>query len=89
MMVNLNTLKLSGTRMKSYIQDLCGDEDSAVIDVAILNCLLQDTIFEKLVNWVGKPVTEKDIADVARDILPKPLCYGTICVNLKRGDGDE
>jgi hypothetical protein len=75
--------------MKSYIQDLCGDEDSAVIDVAILECCLKDAIFEKLVSWDGKPVTEKDIADMTRDILPKPLCYGTIQINMKRGDDDE
>jgi len=36
--------------MKSYIQDLCGDEDSAVVDVAILNCLLQDAVFEALLG---------------------------------------
>ena len=35
---------------KAYIQDLCGDEDSAVIDVAILQCLLQDAIFEALLG---------------------------------------
>lgn len=36
--------------MKSYIQDLCGDEDTVVIDCAILNCLLQDAIFEALMG---------------------------------------
>lgn len=36
--------------MKSYIQDLCGDENPIDIDLAILQCLLQDAMFEKLLN---------------------------------------
>ena len=36
--------------MKSYIQDLCGDEDTVVIDVAILQCMLQEAIFEALLG---------------------------------------
>ena len=75
--------------MKAYIQDLCGDENPIDIDCAILQCMLQEAIFEKLVSWDGKSVTEKDIADLARDILPKPLCYGTIYVNLERGCDNE
>jgi hypothetical protein len=44
--------------MKSYIQDLCGDEDTVVIDCAILQCRMQDVIFEILLKQVGKPLTE-------------------------------
>jgi hypothetical protein len=45
--------------MKSYIQDLCGDENPIDIDVAILQCLLQDAIFEKLVGNIGVPIGDK------------------------------
>lgn len=34
--------------MKAYIQDLCGDENPVDIDCAVLQCMLQDAIFEKL-----------------------------------------
>ena len=44
--------------MKSYIQDLCGDENPIVIDCAILQCMLQEAIFERLVAVQGrKPAT--------------------------------
>lgn len=48
--------------MKAYIQDLCGDEGSGTeqspvdIDCAILQCMLQDAIFEKLVGNCGKDI---------------------------------
>lgn len=47
--------------MKSYIQDICGDEDTVVIDCAILQCMLQDAIFEKL---VGKPIDFDTLTEV-------------------------
>jgi len=52
--------------MKAYIQDICGDEDPLDIDVAILQCLLQDAIFELLRQQVGKPVTEEVHHDIIR-----------------------
>lgn len=54
--------------MKSYIQDLCGDEDPVVIDTAILQCMLQDTIFEKLVGNIGVPIGDK-VHNVIWDLL--------------------
>ena len=60
--------------MKAYIQDLCGDEDTVVIDCAILNCLLQDAIFEILLKQVGKPVTE----EVQYEIIRYVSCTHTL-----------
>lgn len=51
--------------MKSYIQDLCGDEDTVVIDYAILQCMLQDAVFEKL---VGKPFNTDVMAEL-KDVV--------------------
>lgn len=51
--------------MKSYIQDLCGDENPVDIDVAILQCMLQDVIFEKLVD----SMTNKTAIDKAHGIV--------------------
>ena len=76
--------------MKSYIQDLCGDENPIDIDCAILQCMLQDAIFERLVAGQGrKPATMDDIENVCRVVLPKPLRYVSICINLERGDDNE
>jgi hypothetical protein len=36
--------------MKAYIQDLCGDENPIDIDCAILQCMLQDVMFEALLG---------------------------------------
>lgn len=52
--------------MKSYIQDFCGDEDSVVIDLAILQCMLQEVIFEKL---VGKPMIKTKMSVIVGLIL--------------------
>lgn len=51
--------------MKSYIQDLCGDENPVDIDCAILQCMLQDAIFEKL---VGKPFNTDVMAEL-KDVI--------------------
>lgn len=78
--------------MKAYIQDLCGDEDPVVIDVAILECCLQDVIFEKL---VGKPInktTQEEIVSVVYDLiepyLPPPPSM-IIDLTSKRGDDEN
>lgn len=47
--------------MKAYIQDLCGDEDHVVVDCAILQCMLQDAIFERV---VGKPTTSETLKEL-------------------------
>ena len=60
--------------MKSYIQDLCGDEDTVVIDCAILQCRMQDVIFEILLKQVGKPVTE----EVQYEIMKYVTCTHTL-----------
>lgn len=57
--------------MKSYIQDLCGDEDSAVIDYAILECNLKDAIFEKLVGSMMNKGTIDKTHDVIWDFLSR------------------
>lgn len=77
--------------MKSYIQDLCGDENPIVIDVAILQCMLQDAIFEKL---VGSSINS-DAVDIVHNVLwdfigqydNKPA--RSIDLTLKRGDDGE
>lgn len=60
--------------MKSYIQDLCGDENPIDIDCAILQCMLQDAIFEILLKQVGKPVTE----EAHRKIIRYVSCTHTL-----------
>lgn len=60
--------------MKSYIQDLCGDENPIDIDCAILQCMLQDAIFEALLQQIGKPVTE----ELHRDIIRYVSCTQTL-----------
>jgi len=47
--------------MKAYIQDICGDEDPLDIDVAILQCLLQDAIFEKFIGMKTKEIKYADV----------------------------
>ena len=58
--------------MKAYIQDLCGDEDPLDIDVAILQCLLQDAIFEKFIGMKTKEVHCADVLDATSGVI-----YGT------------
>lgn len=55
--------------MKAYIQDLCGDEDTLDIDRAILQCLLQDAIFEKLIGMKTKEVKYADVVDVINRVI--------------------
>lgn len=68
--------------MKSYIQDLCGDEDSVVIDCAILSCLLQDAIFEAL---LGKKFGSVPFGggDCTSFTLPHPIKYVTTSYTLE------
>ena len=77
--------------MKSYIQDLCGDEDSVVIDLAILQCMLQEAIFEKLVNAPTNTIRMEDVDgaiwNVIRPYITPPSMV--IDLTLKRGDDDE
>ena len=51
--------------MKSYIQGLCGDENPIDIDCAILQCMLQDAIFERL---IGKPVTSDTMDEINKAV---------------------
>lgn len=78
--------------MKSYIQDLCGDEDHVVVDCAILQCMLQDAIFEKLVGAPVNKATMEEIENVIYEIidpyLPAPPSM-IIDLVLKRGDDDD
>lgn len=55
--------------MKAYIQDLCGDEDTLDIDRAILQCLLQDAIFEKLIGMKTKEVKCADVLDAINGVM--------------------
>lgn len=61
--------------MKAYIQDLCGDEDHVVVDCAILQCMLQDAIFEKLVGNVGKPIDFDTLTEVNISINQIMMSY--------------
>lgn len=58
--------------MKAYIQDLCGDEYPLDIDVAILQHLLQDAIFEKFIGMKTKEVHCADVLDATSGVI-----YGT------------
>lgn len=60
--------------MKSYIQDLCGDEDPLDIDRAILQCLLQDAIFEKLIGMKTKEVKCADVLDAINEVMCRTSC---------------
>ena len=52
--------------MKSYIQsELVGDEDDVVIDCAILECLLQEAVFDALINT---PTNKFSMEEVDRAI---------------------
>lgn len=66
--------------MKSYIQDLCGDEDTVVIDVAILNCLLQDAIYRVLAEEVNE---ETDASDNCGYRYPGSIKYVTASYTLE------
>lgn len=77
--------------MKSYIQDLCGDEDTVVIDCAILKCRMQDVIFEKLVNAPTNTIRMEDVDgaiwNVIRPYITPPSMV--IDLSLKRGVNNE
>lgn len=76
--------------MKAYIQDLCGDENPVDIDCAILQCVLQDAIFERLVAGQGrKPATMEEVEAICRVVLPYPIprVWGTLTLTI--GDKDE
>lgn len=71
----------------SYIQDLVGDENPIDIHCAILQCMLQDAIFERLVAGQGrKPATMEEITDICRITLAEPLKYIYTEVTLDYGD---
>ena len=77
--------------MKAYIQDLCGDEDTVVIDVAILQCMLQDAIFEKLVGQRTNEITQEEVVGAIRNVLHPYVTLPSVSINLtlRRGDEDE
>ena len=55
--------------MKAYIQDLCGDEDTVVIDCAILQCMLQEAIFEKLTSNIPAKYVLDEINKAVYEII--------------------
>lgn len=76
--------------MEAYIQDLCGDENPADIDCAILQCLIKDAILEQ---FRGGPVNNRMLDkthDVVWDFLSQYNNKPAISVDLtlKRGDED-
>lgn len=77
--------------MKSYIQDLCGDEGTVVIDCAILECNLKDAIFDKLVGSMMNKETIDKTHDVIWDFLSKHQSKPSVSIGLtlKRGVNDE
>jgi len=68
--------------MKSYIQDLCGDENPIDIDCAILNCLLQDATFEAL---LGKKYGTVSFGSGSHTsfTLPHPIKYVSASYRLE------
>lgn len=78
--------------MKSYIQDLCGDENPVDIDCAILQCMLQDAIFEKLTSNISAKHVLEEINKAVYEIIGpyiEPMPSMSIDLTLKRGDSDE
>lgn len=61
--------------MKSYIQDLCGDENAIDIDIAILNCLLQDAVFESLMGKDYNTTPFNRGSSMTSSTLPYPIKY--------------
>jgi len=63
--------------MKAYIQsELAGDEDSVVIDCAILQCVMWDNVFDALKKFEGAPVNRQrgsSIAEVVDEAIRKTL----------------
>jgi hypothetical protein len=68
--------------VKSYIQDLCGDENPIDIDVAILQCMLQQAIFEAL---LGKEYGTIPFGsgNYTSFTLPHPIKYGYCSFTLE------
>lgn len=76
--------------MKSYIQDLCGDEDTVVIDCAILNCLLQDAIFEKLTGDISAKYVLEEINKAVYEIIgPYIEPIPSMSIDFKFGGDNE
>lgn len=72
--------------MKAYIQDLCGDEDPLDIDRAILQCLLQDAIFEKFIGMKTKEVHCADVLDTISGVMYS-IPYVSFTYELKESEG--
>jgi hypothetical protein len=78
--------------MKAYIQDLCGDEDTVVIDCAILQCMLQEAIFEKLTSNIPAKYVLDEINKAVYEIIgPYIESIPSISIDFKfprKGDHD-
>ncbi len=76
--------------MKAYITDLVGDENPIDIDCSILQCMLQEAIFEKLINaptnTIPMEYVEGAIYNVLRPYIVMPRV--SIDLTLKRGDDE-
>lgn len=68
---------------KAYIQDLCGDENPIDIDCAILQCMLQDAIFEALMSKKTDTNFLQPVTDAVRFTLPVPISYVYCNTTLK------
>ena len=55
--------------MKTYVTDIVGDENPIDIDVAILQCLLQDAIFEKFIGMKTKEVKYAGVVDAINGVI--------------------
>lgn len=76
--------------MKSYIEDFVGDENPIDIDCAILQCLLQEAIYDRLVNTTTNVIPMIDIEEVVRETInPYVIPRVSIDWTLTRGDDDE
>lgn len=76
--------------MKSYIEGFVGDENPTDIDCAILQCLLQEAIYDRLVNTTTNVISMIDIEEVVREtISPYVIPRVSIDWTLTREDDDE
>lgn len=67
--------------MKSYIQDLVGDEDAVVIDCAILQSSLTDAIYKRLLY--SNTTSMKEVEDVIKSyVLPYTVPYVSYSVKV-------
>jgi len=69
--------------MKAYIQSgLVGDENPIDIDCSILQCMLQEAIFEKLTNAPTNTIPMKDVEGAIWNALRPYIVMPRVSINF-------